>query len=283
LREIKLDGIAFPFPEMRQVLLSTNYLLELHLVNITNDAYFSPDELVAGLATLVHLERLMVGFHSPASSPPPSTRRPWRRPPPKCITLPSLTFFSFHGTSEYLKDFVDKIDLPSLHTIIIKLFNQIFFEIPQFYQFIRRLNALGSPTEVIVQHRAGSVSVSFQEWKTTSGGCLFVTSCRRFDWQLSFAAQMSSQLSPLFPSVRTLTIDMDSELPTGEEDVDSTQWLELFQLFTHATQLRVAAIELVPGVVQALASEILTTEVLPELTSLFLSDYNKSPSPVWRL
>jgi hypothetical protein len=46
LREIKLDGISFPFPAIQQVLLSTNNLVELHLSKIPNDVYFSPEDLV---------------------------------------------------------------------------------------------------------------------------------------------------------------------------------------------------------------------------------------------
>jgi len=45
LREIKLDGIAFPFPAIRQALLSNNNLVELHLSNVPNEVYFSPDQL----------------------------------------------------------------------------------------------------------------------------------------------------------------------------------------------------------------------------------------------
>ena len=41
LMVIKLDGIAFPFPAIRQVLSSAaDNLLELHLANIPNDLYF---------------------------------------------------------------------------------------------------------------------------------------------------------------------------------------------------------------------------------------------------
>jgi hypothetical protein len=104
LREVKLDGIAFPFPAIRKVLLSTNNLVDLHLANIPNDAYFSPDDLVAGLTTLFQLKRLTVGFHYSASSPPPSMT------PPKRTTLPSLTFLDFRGASEYIEELVARID-----------------------------------------------------------------------------------------------------------------------------------------------------------------------------
>jgi hypothetical protein len=106
--------------------------------------------------------------------------------------------------------------------------------------------------------------------------CFLGTSCTRLDWQLSFATQILSQLSPLLSGVLSLTIDKGLALPT-REDVDSTQWLELFRPFTHARTVNVTE-QLVPGIVQALVTEDVATEVLPELTRLRLKEYRKSPS-----
>jgi hypothetical protein len=275
LRKVKLDGIAFPFPEIRQVLLSTNNLVELHLSNIPDDVYFSPDDLVTGLFILVQLKRLTVGFHSPTSRPPPSmTRPPFQR-----TTLPSLTFLDFHGASEYLEEFVARIDFPALCDVTIRLFNQIFFEIPQFCQFIPRLIALRPPAWVVVTHSVESVSVLFvREGKPSNENCFLGTSCRRLDWQLSFVTQISSQLSPLVSSVCSLNIKTGHEFPSGEEDVDSTQWLELFQPFTHVTQVYVGEKRIVPGIVRALVADDMAAGVLPELTKLHLEGYRSSPS-----
>lgn len=144
LREIKLDGISFPFPEIRRVLSSTNFnLVQLHLSKIPHAVYFSPDDLVTALSTLVQLKRLTVDFHSPASSPPPNmTRRPLQR----TTLLPSLGCLHFQGTSEYLEEFVAQIHSPALCNIAIHFFNQIFFDIPQFSEFISQLKVLGYPT-----------------------------------------------------------------------------------------------------------------------------------------
>ena len=289
LREIKLDGIAFLFPEVQQLLSSTNNLVDLHLSNIPNDAYFSPDDLITTLSTLVHLKLLTIGFHSPASRPPPPSLPPTsiaNRPRTKrTTTLSSLTLFDFHGASEYLEEFVGQIDLPSLNKITVKLFNQILFELPKFCRFIPRLEALGSPTWIFVTHAAESVNVMFvQEGKPSNENCCLGTSSRRLDCQLSFVAQITSQLSPfILNSVHSLSIKKahNSELPSGdseeEDEVDSAQWLELFQPFRHLTQVHVWERRLVPGIVHALVS---TEEggVLPELSSLHLSGYRKSPS-----
>ena len=181
LREIKLDGIAFPFSSLQQVLLSTNNLVELHLANIPNDAYFSPNDIVTGLSTLLQLKRLTVDFHSVPSSLTPSMTRP----PPRRTTLSSLVSLNFHGASGYLEEFVAQIELPALSKIAIRLFNDIFFEIPEFSKFIPRLNALKSPTRVVVKHSVDFVGVHFEdveEGKSSNENCFLGTSCRQLDW-----------------------------------------------------------------------------------------------------
>jgi hypothetical protein len=271
LREIRLVGIAFPFPEIRQVLLSTNNLVELHLSSIPNDFYFSPDDLVTGLSTLVQLERLTAGFHSPTSRPPPSMTRP---PPPR-TTLPSLVFFDFHGATEYLEEFVSRIELPALYQITIVLFNDIFFEMPQFCEFIPRLNALGSPTLTFLTLNPRSVKVSFiRQAEPINERFSLEASCRPPDWQMSFVTQITSQLSPLLSSVHELHIW--GQMTTGEEDL--TQWLELFQAFTHVIEVTVLEEQLVPGIVQVLVMGDMAAGVLPELTRLRLNGYRSTPS-----
>jgi hypothetical protein len=196
--------------------------------------------------------------------------------------LPSLKFFDFHGASEYLEEFVAQIHLPALRKITIKLFNQIFFEIPKFSQFIPRQNSnvLGSPTLVLVTHSAESVSVFLiQNEDSPDEYCYLGTSCRRLDWQLSFVTQVLSQLFPLLSSVAKLTFITHLEMPTGIEDVDATQWVELFQLFTHVREIHVFE-QLVPDIVHALVVETMDIGVLPELASLSLNGYRKSPSAV---
>jgi hypothetical protein len=263
-----LDGIAFPFQEIRQVLLSTKNLVELELSNIPNDVYFSPDDLVTGLTTLVQLKQLVVGFLSPTSSPLASMTRP-----PQRTTLPSLTYLCFRGETEYLEEFVARINLPALGKFYIDLFNDIFFEIPQLCQFIP--NQLRSVTSMSIEHTPASVCLFFHQNNETD--CILSILCERLDWQLSSVAQIASQLSPFLPGVDDLDIGMDARLSAEERDMDATQWLELFRAFTYARKVCVRE-DLVPGVAQALAMENIVGGVLPELTSLYLLGYHSSPS-----
>ena len=182
----------------------------------------------------------------------------------------------FHGASGYLEELVARIELPALCKFSMRLFNDVVFEIPQFCQLIPRLNGLRPSGRAIVKHSVDSVGVSFKDAKLFRENYILGTSCRQLDWQLSFVTQVLSQLPSLLSSVHLLDIQSGDELPTGEEDVEPAQWVELFQLFTHVTQVYVSE-KLVPSIVQALVAEDMTVEALPELTSLHLSEYRSSP------
>jgi hypothetical protein len=278
LREIKLDGIAFPFPIIQQILSSAaNNLVQLCLSNIPITGYFSPNALVTSLSTLVQLMQLNIDFQSPFSVPPSRTC-----PPPERIILSSLSILSFHGASEYLEEFVAQVDFPALTYINIEFFSQLIFHIPRFSQFISRVNALKAPTEVMVTPSAELVTIFFiqqGERRVLLGECFVGVSCEQLDWQVSFVTQILSQLSPLLSSVDSLTINKPYKMPEGEEDVESTQWVELFRPFSHVKTVHVFD-QLVPDIVNALVTEDMATGVLPELTRLYLNGFRKSPSLV---
>ena len=273
LREIKLDGIAFPFPSIQQVLLSTNNLVELYLAKIPNDAYFSPNDLVTGLSTAVQLKRLTVDFHSTASSLPPNITRP---PPRRTTPLPSLMFLEFNGATAYIEEFVARIDLPASCKLAIRLFNDNLFEIPQLFKLIARLNVLNSPAWALVRHTVDFVGVLFfQEGRPLIENCFLGTSCRWLDQQLSFVARILNQLSPLLSNAHSLGIQDDYSLLSGQL-VTSTRWLEVLRPFTHVTQVYVRATHLLLGIARALVAEDMTAEVLPELALLHLKGYRNS-------
>jgi len=281
LRVISLDGINFPFPEIKQVISSTNNLVELYLSRVPKTGYFSADALVTALSTSAQLKRLEVSFHYPASLPTQSkTNRPLKR-----TTFPSLRHLEFHGASEYLEEFLSRVDLPSLRNMDIKFFNQIFFEIPEFCRSVPPLNPFRSPNEVEISLRNTGVLMNFREVNkhgTRSGGCYLKCFCERLDWQLSFVTQVSSQLSPLLKSVGMLFVIVSrDEMPSGEEDVDSTQWLELLQPFTRVRELRVSGDDqFVRDIGQALVTEEMAAEVLPELTKISVWGGRRRPDVI---
>jgi len=277
LEEIELDGITVPFPAMRRLLLSTSHLNSLWLLKIPHTCYFSPEDLATCLSALVHLKGLWVGFCSPASRP--NTSIMTRPPSPERAALPSLVALTFGGASEYLEGFVARIDCPVLATLWIKYFNQLIFEIPQLVQFISRLDGLKSPSEVIVQP-VGSPTMSLLRPRRGThirGECCFVIPCRQLDWQLSVLTQILDQLSPLLCSVGVLSIKSSNlSIRKDWEDVDTTQWLELFQPLSQTWRIHISLEELVPDITRALVSEDMAPGILPRLTSLHLQGVRKS-------
>ena len=59
--------------------------------------------------------------------------------------------------------------------------------------------------------------------------------------------------------------------------MDPAQWVELFRPFTHVKTVHIPDY-LVPDIVDVLVAEDMATGVFPELNSLYLEGYGKSPS-----
>jgi hypothetical protein len=280
LQNVYLDGIVFPFPELRRLLLSTDRLVELHLCNITDAGYFSPDALVAALSSLTQLKRLEVHFHRFTSLPAQS-----EADPPLSLeraTLTSLTFIAFHGTSKYLEGLVAMVDFPSLTFVIIKFLNEFMFEIPQLCRFIGRVDALKSPSEVMVKPFLDNASITFTqrgERRRNLGELFLVISGGPLDWQLSSTTQIFTQLTPLLSNVKILAFGKyPSAAPAEQEEVDPARWLELFRPFSRVWSVRVTE-TLVPDVALALGglSDDVAPGVLPALMSLILERHRDHP------
>ena len=279
LRDVYLDGLVFPFPELRRLLLSADNLVELRLCNIKDAGYFSPDALVTALSALTRLRRLEVHFHRSTSLPTPSDADP-----PFSLeraALPSLTFLAFHGISKYLEGLVARIDFPCLTFVIIRFLNEFVFEIPQLCRFIGRVDALKSPNEVIVKPSQDNASITFTqrgERRRNLGELFLVISGGPLDWQLSSTTQIFTQLSPLLSNVKILTFGKYPSSPAGEEEVDPIQWVELFRPFSSVWSVRVTE-KLVLDVALALGglSDELAEGVLPSLLTLILEGHSNYP------
>jgi len=275
LKRIELDGVVVPFPSLRQLLLSTINLTLLQLHNITSTSYFSSDVItVLSHPALARLIALDIQFRLSAFHSTLSRARP---PPLTHATLSSLVRLWYRGTSDYWEEFVAQIDSPVLTNIRITFLNQLIFNIQETCQFLSRMDRLKFLHKVVVGFFTGFVSIELcqRERRTWMWECNLKIICSQLDWQLSSATQILSQLSPLLPNVKRLDIRTSPTLPTGNEDVDSAQWLELFQLFPHSHTLFVAE-PLGPCIAHALVDMV--TETLPAFSLLSLSGYRKSPS-----
>ena len=93
------------------MLPSTTDLVELHLSDIPDSGYISPEAIVTSLSPLTNLKVFALEFQSPRSRADRANRHP---PPLTPVALPALIHLGFLGDSDYLEAIVSRIDAPSL-------------------------------------------------------------------------------------------------------------------------------------------------------------------------
>jgi hypothetical protein len=268
LRKLWLDHVSFS--GLPRLLLSATHLVSLYLWNIPHSGYISPEAMVAALSALTKLEILLIGFKSPRSRPDR------QRPPPQTRTvLPVLTKLRFFGVGKYLEDLVARIDAPLLYKFQITFFHQLIFDTPpQLTRFISRTPKFRACKGALVIFSKWDVSVTLPQ--TFNGVLELGISCGLSDWQISSVAQVCGSSFPqvLIPAVEHLYI-LDKKLsePRWQEDIESSQWLELFHPFTAAKALYISR-EFAPRVVPALQELVgeRVTEALPSLQTLFFEE-----------
>ena len=267
----RLSLYRTPFPGLPKLLMSTIHLVRLDLRRIPHSGYISPEVMASCLSVLTRLEALVIKFESPQRSPDRKVRRP---PPRTRILLPSLTELLFFGVSEYLEDFLARIDAPLLDNLDITFFHQLMFSTPQLTQFIDRTPNFKAHDKAQVFFSSWGVSVTLPQ--TLDGRLNVGISCKQPDWQLSSLAQFCSSSFPhaLIPVVEHLYI-LEERFPRllWQDDIASSQWLELFHPFTAVKGLYISR-EFVPRIVPALQElvEERLTKVLPSLETIFLEE-----------
>ena len=136
LETLRLAGI--PFPALPKLLLSARDLTSLNLSNIPHSGYFSPEAMVTALSGLTNLKYLTLEFQSPSSFTNWGSHRP---PPLTRVDLPALARLFFQGVTEYLEDFLVRMNTPVITTTKITFFDRVIFNIPQLFKFVNRRGA----------------------------------------------------------------------------------------------------------------------------------------------
>jgi F-box-like len=234
LQYFDLDGISFS--ALPKLLSSATHLNRLQLRKIPCTGYISPEAMATCLSALSNLESLVLEFQSPRSHPTRDSR-----PPSPLIraALPALTSFDFQGVSEYLEDLVTHMDAPLLNRVTFRFFNQLTFDNPQLSQFIDR-------TRILKSLNLGSIEFLSDVVKTTftslvgRGKLELGISCCRPDWQVSSMAQLCAQLPALTSRVEQLDVRKGCiSRAKWPEDMESAQWLELFDPFVAVERLSI--------------------------------------------
>ena len=270
LQYLELDHV--PFLGLPKLLLSATDLVHLILRRTPHSGYFSPEAIVTCLSTLPRLERFYLKFESPRSRPNGETRHLL---PPTRTVLPALIELYFTGVSEYLEDFVARIDTPVLDCLDIILFHQLIFDTPQFTQFISRTPTLQVHGRAVVDFSHLGVRVTFPKTFSSYHLSLKIL-CKHPEWQLSSMAQICTSFFPqsLIHMVERLFIREKSYSKLEwQDDIEDSQWLELLHSFTAVKELYLSK-EFTPRIVPYLQELVggRTTEVLPALQSLLLEE-----------
>jgi F-box-like len=271
LRSLGLCSI--PFPGLPRLLLSATHLDNLYLSDIPHSGYISPETMATCLSALTTLKSLTFEFESPRSCPD----RKRRCPPPRTRTLlPVLTKLRFGGVSEYLEDFVARIDTPLLDELQIEFFHQLLFDTPQLTQFVSRTPTLRAYNEARVRFTDWDVWMTIPQ--TSNRKISLGIRCRKSDWQLSSVAQLCSSFfnQSLIPVIEQLYIFLDKSVHgiwAWPDEIESNQWLELLHQFPAAKGLYISQ-RCEPHIAPALQELVggRVTEVLPALETLFVSE-----------
>ena len=264
LRSLELRSI--PFPTLGKLLLSTGHLVTLRLWNIPRSGYISPEAMAACVSALTRLKELRLEYRFPRSHAERESRHP---PPLTRAILPALTEVWFKCDSEYLEDFLARIDAPRLDFTTITLFNQLVFDTPLLRDFIGRTEAFNSLLQAHIFFSQSRVEVSLFRRKGTADHRTLNLgiSCEASDWQLSSLAQLCSSSLPPLPTLKRLEILHDRR--DWQEDMENIQWLELIRPFTFVKNLALheRSAPLVAPALQKLAEERVP-ELLPALRNL---------------
>jgi hypothetical protein len=272
LQNLELYGI--PFPGLPNLLLSATHLVTLRLTNIPHSGYFSPEAMVTALSTLTSLEHLYLAFHSPRSCPDQASRRP---PPSTCSVLPVLTWFTFKGVSEYLEDFVARIDAPQLNKLRITFFNDIVFKTPQIMQFISRTPLSRELEKVHIALWGDKAGLYFPSQIYGSEKVSVEILCRGLDWQHSSVEQVCAECLPPLSTLEDLYIYEHTWRSQWKDDIENRLWLELLHPFTAAKNFYLSeqlALRIGPALQELVEGR--TTEVLPDLQNIFLEGLKPS-------
>ena len=270
LRSFILGGVAFP--ALPNLVLSASHFQYLQLHGIPHAGYIPPEAMVTLLLPLHNLKGLTIRFSSPESRPLQMS------PPPLTYALlPSLTAFRFHGASEYLVDFIARIDTPMLDSFQMTFFSDVIPNTSQLHKFIDRTDTLKTFTQAEVYLRPWEVQAVFKSPANLGLDITYEVSA----WSLASIERLYEHILTIPSQVEQLELYEHAldELVEEESqgDLDDPLWLQLLNPFLSVKSLYVSK-GLGPFVASAL--EKLTgesvTEVLPTLNSLYFEGFGSS-------
>jgi len=259
---------TFTFSIGSPLLTTAVALVTLSLHSIPSDV-LPLSVFLQRLSLMPQLATLKIGFHSPIPN-----RDIERQPSPSMtrVTLPSLRWFGFKGTSAYLEALLPWITTPLLEKFQIVFFNQLVFLIPHLLHFMWTIENLRFCSATIVFSSNGvSMGVSPREGTSVYPFHLHVI-CEHLDWQVGCASQIFNAFRTVFSGVEGLTLKYGGHRTALElcQDEDYyTEWHELLTSFSNLKALQMDD-EFVPLLTRSRQLEDGNSlrELVPELREL---------------
>ena len=276
-----LELYSIEFRALPELLLSATNLVCLSLSAIPRYGHICPMVMSTGLAALAKLQWLTIDYKSSISCPDPHSPLPTR------TILPALTHFVFHGTREYVEDFVSSIDAPLLHDTRINFFQQPISDIPQLTQFMRRTTRFEPFNEVHVDFAffrvlVGNFLPTRDDDDVDDEIFRFRISAELYTdtnaWHSSLAFLVS--IFPFISIAKHIYLE-GSKYSTSHwrTNLENTEWLEMFYPFTALENLyifKAFARRIAPALQKLVEGRV--TEVLPTLQNIFLEGVQPSES-----
>ncbi|KAH9017891.1 hypothetical protein EDB84DRAFT_1628145 [Lactarius hengduanensis] len=253
-------------PVGSELLLRAEGLVTLELVDIADSLEAHPAHLVAQLAHMAQLERLVVHFRT--ALPNRTIIQTLSGVGTTLTALPRLNLLSFRGGSAYLEGIFARLSAPSLRTLSLNFFAQLTFDLPRLLHFIRV--AQEQPSAAYAEEdgarfqfdaavldfdaEAAFLLLYFRgaDWDragTRTNTLKLHVSCCMLDWQLAALAQICSTLAPLFERVERLTLGLhishsnsDANLSLDVEmDSERAQWHALLRAVLRLADVALSA------------------------------------------
>ncbi|KAH9964044.1 hypothetical protein BGW80DRAFT_1255188 [Lactifluus volemus] len=273
LRDLTLWEISFP--SLPRLLSSTSDLTALSLYNIPWLGCISPETMATSLSALPKLEYLMINFHYMIPHRPHPERR--NRAPTRFV-LPALRRLMFEGVSDYLEVLAARFDAPLLDDLLIVLFDQVVFDIPQTARLCScYLDSFNAYSLTLTFQFRDTTIITFPSDTThhsvfspSKSVYLYIMSKDK-GRQVLYVAHICGQIPPLRSGVKSLIIKCDSHTEIMIDD--PTQWLQLFHSFPslQSLQISVALEQSIASALERPTEESLAaadSEVFPSLHSL---------------
>ena len=168
--------------------------------------------------------------------------------------------------SEYIEDFVSRIDVPLLDMVNIDFFDEPMFNVPRLHNFLAHI-------EKFKAHCRGAVTFWGYaiEFQLELGFLSFAILCDTVAQQLSFMAQLCGSSLPLPSALKRLDIHEGLPVLGRQDTLGDPQWLDFLHSFTGLRDLHLGkriAIHYAYALQELVGERV--TEVLPALQNLFI-------------